>query len=606
MAAQSKHPYSTSDVTRSARLPAVLLCALTPRNHERLLITIALCLTAATFASAVTFPFIHDDFLQIVDNAYLRSWKLVPLYFHPGLWATGWTKGGEGRAAVFYRPFFFIWLLLNYLVFGAHPAGWHVTTILVHLLVTFLVFRLALALGLDAWTAFIATAIFGLHPAHIEVVAWIGGVTESLAAAFFLLALLAYLRARGKATWIVAACALLAAGILCKESAATLPLIIFGYELTSQWTTGVASALQRAARASAPFFAVVFAYVAIRLYLFGGPPQALSEVPLTTMVFTWPSVLWFYVRHLFAPLGLSLFYDTYYVTSASLTGFWLPLFFVIATATALCWLASKKTGTPPRLALFATLWIFLLLLPVLNFRVFNWREIAHDRYLYLPSVGFAILLALILARLRLGSLTIYARPAAQVLVVLLLCAALAASTAEQTLRWSGPLDLYLHAVQVAPNNVGAVAMLALEMMARGRTTEAADLYERATRLAPNWWEAHAMAGRLAFGLERYPDAARHFRRAIELKAASDSSFYLLLGLAEVRSGNPAAAEAPIRHAIIQSPNAIGYHHALAESLAAQNRAADAIAELEAEIAQHPDNQQARTMLEELRRKSRSR
>ena len=85
--------------------------------------------------------------------------------------------GGVGN---YYRPLFLLWLRINDAVFGNQAWGWHLTTILAHVLATLLVYLLAWRLGIGRDVALLAALIFGLHPAHIEAVAWISGVTEPL------------------------------------------------------------------------------------------------------------------------------------------------------------------------------------------------------------------------------------------------------------------------------------------------------------------------------------------------------------------------------------------------------------------------------------------
>src|SRR5205085_1082795 len=96
----------------------------------------------------------------------------------------------------YYRPLFNLYLLVNYQLFHLNPAGWHLLLVLWHLLVTLLVYRLARRLLKDEGGALTAALIFGVHPVHIESVAWISGVTEPMLAVFFLGALLGYLRWR--------------------------------------------------------------------------------------------------------------------------------------------------------------------------------------------------------------------------------------------------------------------------------------------------------------------------------------------------------------------------------------------------------------------------
>src|SRR5205085_3684793 len=112
---------------------------------------------------------------------------------------------------------FMLWLLAQYSLFGLHPFWWHLVALATQAAAAVLVWMLARRLTGDDLTAGVAALIFALHPIHVEVAAWISGVTESLMAVFFIAALLCYLRrrdateARGKLTaWLAASLALFA------------------------------------------------------------------------------------------------------------------------------------------------------------------------------------------------------------------------------------------------------------------------------------------------------------------------------------------------------------------------------------------------------------
>ena len=125
----------------------------------RLLTGIVLGLTFAVYAQTLGFQFVHDDVGQIVENPAVQSWHYLAQYFTAQVWA-GVTPELLGN---YYRPLFLIWLRLNDAVFGLHPWAWHLTTLLLHVAVTGLVYLLAWRIVKDRWTALLAALIFGLH-----------------------------------------------------------------------------------------------------------------------------------------------------------------------------------------------------------------------------------------------------------------------------------------------------------------------------------------------------------------------------------------------------------------------------------------------------------
>src|SRR5438045_5107438 len=110
--------------------------------------------------------------------------------------------------ASFYRPLFLIWLRINYAIFGTSARGWHLASILMHVLATALVFALAMMLLRDRKVALIAAMIFGLHPVHSESVAWLSASTDVLATVLVLASIYYFLCSQESALVVGIDCAL--------------------------------------------------------------------------------------------------------------------------------------------------------------------------------------------------------------------------------------------------------------------------------------------------------------------------------------------------------------------------------------------------------------
>src|SRR5256885_2034918 len=187
---------------------------------------LAACIFTIYYES-IFFEFVWDDFPQIVENPLLHSWTirrifLSDLWFH------------TGRDQVYYRPLFVIWSILNFKLFALKSTGWHLTTVFLHVGATCMVFWLARALKVEYWTALLATLLFGLHPIHIECAAWISAGSDSMVTIFYLLAFIAYLKARepqaSNRKWQILSYIMLACALLTKEMAVTFAVIVFFYE----------------------------------------------------------------------------------------------------------------------------------------------------------------------------------------------------------------------------------------------------------------------------------------------------------------------------------------------------------------------------------------
>src|SRR5882724_1015303 len=103
-------------------------------KSTKVVMGLVLTATALVYASSLWFEFTYDDKLQIVQNPAITSASHIPEYFTKHVWADLFPEA----LGNYYRPVFLLWLLLNYKLFGLSPAGWHATSLLVHLLCTWL------------------------------------------------------------------------------------------------------------------------------------------------------------------------------------------------------------------------------------------------------------------------------------------------------------------------------------------------------------------------------------------------------------------------------------------------------------------------------------
>jgi tetratricopeptide (TPR) repeat protein len=570
------------------------------RLSHRVAVAAALALTFLAYAGTLGYNFVYDDRSQIVQNPNITSWKFAPLYFTQHVWSHLQVK----LVGNYYRPVFLLWLLINNTLFGLNAVWWHLATVVVHVAATFMVYLLARRLLKDASAAAIATLIFGLHPVHIEGVAWVSGVTEPLLALFLIPSFLFYLNWRERRPkarlYLVASVALYSLATLAKETALVLPVFILIYELVDRpsATARIVKRIVRGLMRATPYVAVTVAYLAARAAVLGALGHAQSSLSLSTLALTWPSVLWFYVKQLFWPLNLSAFYDVPYVTSPGLANFALPLTGLAAFSTGL-WLMWRKLESGARLSMaIALAWLALPILPVLNLSVFAEGESVHDRYLYLPSVGFAIIAALALRHLDLGAAKLFGQPAIQSALVLVLGLALGASTSSQHSYWASDLVLYHHGLTLAPESRIAKTGLANELSERGYLDEASRLYKEVVERHPTYWTAVKSLGCNLMRLGKYEDAVGYLSRSIEIRPIEPTQ-YLSISVALQELKRVPEAERAIRQAIALLPNGYGFHYQLGDVLKTQGNLEAALDEFKAELANNPDFSQALEQMADL-------
>jgi protein O-mannosyl-transferase len=571
---------------------------------SRAMVLTVIGITFLAYVGTLGYEFVYDDRGQIVDNPFIKSWQYLPRYFTDHVWGhVDPTMLGN-----YYRPVFLVWLFINHALFGMNSSWWHLTTILAHVGATYMVFRLAQRLLKNMPAATITALVFGLHPTHIESVAWISGITDPLLALFFIPSFLFYLNWRdaragtvetaGKAAFyrqpafqLAASLSFFVLAMLSKETALIMPALIFGME----WICGDGPLIHRALPAARPamfFAALAVPYLVVRSVVLKGFGHQLSTVSALATVQTWPSVLWFYVTHLVWPVSLSCFYDLEFVAQAGLTNFVLPLAGLLVIAAG-SWLLSRRLERETRrMIAISCLWLALPILPVLNLSVFAGGELVHDRYLYLPTIGLALLVGLGLSRLNAGRAQLFGQPALRFVLVLSLALGLGLVTANQHQYWASELLLFQHGLTVAPNSRIAKTGLANVLSERGYFDAAVGIYNEVIERYPTNWKAINNLGCTYLKMGSFNEAEAALKRGIEVKPGEPRQ-YISLSVAFQELNQLAEAERAALYAISLDASGYGFHYQLGDVLEAQGRLAEALAAYRQEVLGHPEFTQAR-------------
>jgi tetratricopeptide (TPR) repeat protein len=304
------------------------------------------------------------------------------------------------------------------------------------------------------------------------------------------------------------------------------------------------------------------------------------------MLLAWPSVVLFYARHCLWPVGLSEFYPTPPVRM-SFREFGIPLALVLGGGVLIAgvvrwlrWSRAARCG----LAL-----LVLPLLPALYLPGLTAGDMLHDRYLYLPVAGFAILLATAVTQVANG---MGSRGAAfrWTFAGVLAAAYLAATLAQQS-QWASDRLLYTRGVASAPDNNTVRDNLANTYVAAGLYKRALPIYLEVLRRDPNFWRSNYNLAFLYYKTGHYPEAESYFKQAIQIDP-SDGDEFVYLGVIEMRQGKLDEAMLYANHAVELNPRAFGYHYVLGEILKAKGLQPEAATEFRIELKQNPRNASA--------------
>ena len=512
----------------------------------------------------------------------------------------------------FYRPVLNVFWEVVYAIGGAHPLAWHGASILLHVACALLVFQLALLVIEDVFAAWLAAALFAVHPAHVEAVSWASAIAEPLWTLFLLLSVLAFLRwlERGGVRWWAASFIAGAAGIFTKETAIVLPVVLLATALALFCPSNPNAGLPGAPRsrnrrafpvlaATLPFFAIAALFLAVRQSVLHSFSHSLTVATSAQMVLTWPAALLFYLRHMFWPSVVVPFYPLQIVKSWHSEEFLLPLAELIVALAALGFLLWRAAG--PRRALVCTAWTFVPLAPALYLKALAPFELVHDRFLYAPLVGFCMATAMVL-QWAAARIEAYSQSRAQAVSVrrVMAIAAIALiplygiESMSQMLWWQNNKTLFARALTVTPENPKALANLAGVYMAEHREAEAAPLLQRALEIAPQDSIVLYGMARLAW-LQGEDKAAEQFMIGA-LRTTSRYDMWLQFAAIELRLNKLDIAEAAARQAAQMNPNGQGVHAAMGTILLARGERQTAVREFEQELRNFPQSEIARAGL----------
>jgi protein O-mannosyl-transferase len=540
--------------------------------------------------------FVYDDHAQVTNNPYIQSLHHLREIFT----ATVWSYVGAQGVTNYYRPMMMLGYLACYRLFGAVAYPFHLVSLLLHVLVVCLIFAITGRLTSDRIWAFVAAALFALHPIHTESVAWIAAVTDLELTFFYLLTFALFLgvarpgggRSEPRAVLMVAAFAL---ALMSKEQALTLAALAAIYEHFYRADRRETRLRQKLAR-YAPLWLMAVVYLLFRVRFLG----ALAPVHQMRGVVSWQAelsalaLLGEYVGKMIWPVRLCAFYVFHPSTSLADPRVLAGLVALVALGMLFWWLW-QSVDPGARFASFGILWFAATLAPVLNA---HWMaaNVFAERYLYLPSVGLCWIAGLGAARLwkraRQGARR------ALVAAGLVSAVLMAARIVTRNRDWNNDITLYRKTLEFSPDASPILNNLGTVYWQDGEVEEAAQAWTRALALTPHNAILLNNLGLVASHQTQYEKAVGLFQQAIALKP-NYTDPHLNLGLAYRSLKLDQPAEAQLRIAIALSPLNYRAHEELGDLCLVQGRLDEAEGQFADSIRAQP-NEAALDALGELK------
>ncbi|HMB88598.1 MAG TPA: tetratricopeptide repeat protein [Methylomirabilota bacterium] len=499
------------------------------------------------------------------------------------------------------------WLTLgaDYALWGMKPFGYHLTSLLLHAAsaaVFYLVARRLLALAVPAASALVASAgataaalVFAIHPLRVESVAWITERRDVTSGLFFLLTLLAYLRAHERppavrSGWRWAALAFAALALTSKSIVMGLPLVLVILDVYPLRRLGprlrdwMAAAAWPIWREKIPFMLLAAATGAAAFLVQRSTGYLTDAEPAARVVMVFHNV-WFHAWKTFVPLDLAPIYELPSRLSLLEKRYLLSAAGSVAT-TAVVWLLRKRW--PAGLATWA---FYLVMLAPVSGIVHTGNHLGADRNTYVPCAGFALLVgALVVGAVEARRRGWLGTPVAALVVALVASwiVGLGFATRIQTGVWHDSETLWRYTLEVEPTCSICSHNLAVILGERGDQAEALALFERALALRPDRSDFYSSYGVLLLQMGRRPDGLAALRYRIA-RAPGDFSARTNLGIALIEDGHLAAAIAQLEQALRIKPDSVPALDALGRALLTDGRVDAAMAAFERALAVDPND-----------------
>jgi Flp pilus assembly protein TadD len=533
--------------------------------------------TLLLFSPVLGFGFVNfDDGEYVTDVAAVSgglSWEGVRWAFLE-------------RSGVAWQPLTWLSHMLDFTLFGAHPAGHHATSVLLHAANALLLFELLRRLTRQPELAVLAAALFAWHPLRVESVAWVAERKDVLSMFFALATLHAWVGwARyGRRVLYAASVVCLALGLLAKSSLVTLPFLLllldhWPLERLRSWRQ-----LPARIREKLPHAALVAASCIITLQVQRAAIASAGELGLVERIANAGLACARYLAHTVWPAHLSVHYAHPYLLTSGGTPppAWVPGVCGGALLGVTLMLARPGAARPLRVA---WLWFLGALVPMIGLVQVGAQGLA-DRYTYLPAIGLALGLVGVGSAL-VARLSERARPLALAGCAVGL-AALAIRTGALLPVWSDSISLFENAHALEPRNAVVNTNLGHAHYEAGHTEVAETHLREAIRVNPRSWIAHYDYANVVHDLGRTSLAERHYREALRLAPDEVRVAGNLAGILQLE-GRTAEAAVLYREVLARNPDDAVARLNLASLLHGVSQHAEAIRLYQEALARQPDD-----------------
>ena len=492
-----------------------------------------------------------------------------------------WTKLGVVSQ---YYPVTHTVFWLQHRLWGDSMLGYHLLNIVLHAVGASLLWRVLRRLAIPG--AWLAAAIYAVHPIMVESVAWVSELKNTLSSACYLAAALAYLDydAIRRRSMYGLALGLFVVGLLSKGVIAVLPAVL----LVAFWWQRGRISWRRDVVPLLPFFVAAIGMGLLTAWMerkfIGAEGAAFALTPVERVLIA-GRVIWFYLGHLFWPSTLIFIYPRWHVSATAAWQYVFPFTAVLLVGAAWAW---RRRSRGPLAALLIFIGSLVPVLGFLNVYPFRYSFVA-DHYCYLASIAVFTAMGAVVARGWTNGAG--GRRAAFGGLSALILVTLGVLSWRQSHHYRDDETVWRATIAENPNCFLAYSNLSADLLLRGAVDEAIVMARKALALEPGFAEPYNSLGNALHRKGQAEEALSCYRKALEIRPDL-AQVHLNIGLVYREKGDLAAAIQAFEQAVTLRPEFVQAHVVLANALLQQHRVPDAVAHLESALHIMPDDPDA--------------
>jgi Tfp pilus assembly protein PilF len=365
-------------------------------EHKTLVAVFLFLICFGVFAPSLRNDFVWDDVIYLKNS---------PDYFRVSNINSGLFLGIKGHQGFsYYRPILFISFAIDHELWGLSPFGFHLSNDILYSISTVVFYLLALFVleefGVDGKEikAFVSSLFFAFYPTHVEAASWISGRMDLLCSLFFFLAFVFHMLSYRRLHFLALAGICFSLSLLSKEVAVAFPIVVLGFDILSRRYKSRDSILRYAVYG---ILILIYFYLRGRAILpeshIGGMQQSPHDTHRILQIWQALGILLrtylFYIKKLLFPFDINPFITAvpqgfYYLVSS------------ILVILLLCVISFISIRRREYVTAFSISWVFITIGPSSLVAVIPVSATPlADRYLYIPSGGYCLLIGYLIIEL---------------------------------------------------------------------------------------------------------------------------------------------------------------------------------------------------------------